>query len=250
MNLFYSGTSNLVLPVPNKLYYPDAFKDKSRLYYYSHLQNTIEINQTFYKIPRAQTMAKWAEEVTDEFKFSFKLFKGFTHDKNFVYELSDLERFVDSINAVGQHAGCILIQLPPGVGYDKWWLVHRLLLQLSDLNSDAQWQLVLEVRNKTLYTDEVADELSKMRVGLVLHDKRPSTPPLNYISGPVLYMRLHGPSGDYRGSYADEQLEAYAEIINDARAEGTSVYVYFNNTLGSAWKDLERLNNMVSREWS
>ncbi len=85
---FYSGTSGLVVPVPQALY-PPEFKGKSRLNYYASLFNSIEINSTFYKMPKISTVSNWAESVPDEFRFTFKLSKAITHAKG-------LERFLYS----------------------------------------------------------------------------------------------------------------------------------------------------------
>lgn len=60
---YYSGTSELLLPVPNKLFYPEEFKDKSRLCFYGSLMNSIEVNSSFYKLPATGKALKWANDV-------------------------------------------------------------------------------------------------------------------------------------------------------------------------------------------
>ena len=76
-DLFYSGLSGLQLNIPQYLY-PPPFENASRLTYYASLFNSIEINSSFYKIPKAATVAKWAACVPENFKFTFKLWKGIT----------------------------------------------------------------------------------------------------------------------------------------------------------------------------
>src|SRR4051812_48059362 len=78
---FYCGTSNVELPVPNKTFFPPEFQEKSRLCYYSSLFNTVEINSSFYRIPLPRTVEKWSSEVTDDFLFTFKLWREITHGK-------------------------------------------------------------------------------------------------------------------------------------------------------------------------
>ena len=90
---FYGGTSGLVLPVANKLAFPPAYQDKSRLTYYASLFNSLEVNSSFYKIPMA-TIKRWAIEVPEGFKFTFKLFKGITHNKGLVFEDALVEKFM------------------------------------------------------------------------------------------------------------------------------------------------------------
>src|SRR5688572_17070366 len=78
--LFLSGTSGLALSIP-QAQYPAAFKGASRLTFYGSLFNSIEINSTFYKLPKAATILKWAESVPAHFRFTFKLSKSITHHK-------------------------------------------------------------------------------------------------------------------------------------------------------------------------
>lgn len=84
---YYSGISGLILPVPNKEHYPAEFKEKSRLCYYASLFSSIEVNSSFYRIPQAKTIAKWADDVPADFKFTFKLWRGITHEKGLVFKM-------------------------------------------------------------------------------------------------------------------------------------------------------------------
>src|ERR1700712_55123 len=104
---YYAGTSGLVLPVPNKTHYPAAFKEKSRLCYYASLFNSIEVNSSFYKIPQAQTIEKWVGMVPDGFRFTFKLWKGITHEKNLIFNPDNISRFMNAISVVGNCKGCL-----------------------------------------------------------------------------------------------------------------------------------------------
>ncbi len=96
---FYSGTSGLVLPVPQSLY-PTEFQDKSRLEYYASLFNSVEINSSFYKMPMISTVSKWAESVGDHFQFTFKLSKIITHVKGLDFNVEDIELFMQRIENI------------------------------------------------------------------------------------------------------------------------------------------------------
>src|ERR1700744_2308217 len=110
---YFAGTSGLGLPVPNKSHYPAEFTNKSRLCYYASLFNSIEVNSSFYKIPQAKTIRKWAADVPDGFRFTFKLWRGITHQKELLFDPADIGRFMEAIDAAGNHKGCLLVQLPP-----------------------------------------------------------------------------------------------------------------------------------------
>ena len=112
---FFSGLSGLQLPIPKYLY-PPPFENASRLTYYSSLFNSIEFNSSFYKIPQAATVAKWASLVPRHFKFTFKLWKGITHSKGFNFKEDDVINFFQSINSVQNKKGCVLIPFPPSLG--------------------------------------------------------------------------------------------------------------------------------------
>src|ERR1700742_2047581 len=102
---FYTGTSGLALPVPNKQFYPEAFKGKSRLSYYASLFNSIEINSSFYKTPIASTVRRWVQEVPEDFRFTFKLSKAVTHNKPMAFDDAVLEKFMEAIDEAGAKKG-------------------------------------------------------------------------------------------------------------------------------------------------
>ena len=103
------GTSNIAVPF-SKEFFPDAFKDKSRLNYYSSIFNTVEINSTFKKIPRASTFEKWADDVPEGFQFTIKISKEITHVKNLNAEFKIVESFISAANHLGNNKGRLLIQ--------------------------------------------------------------------------------------------------------------------------------------------
>lgn len=78
-----------------------------------------------------------------------------------------------------------------------------------------------------------------------MHDMPASATPLIEPWTDFVYIRFHGPAGDYKGGYTDEQLHEYAKKINDWMKEGKTIYTYFNNTIGDALKDLMTVNNYV-----
>src|ERR1700712_5998440 len=96
---FYSGTSGLVLSIPKRSF-PAGFENKSRLNYYASIFNSIEVNSSFYKVPMVTTVKKWADDVPPGFQFTFKLWKGITHNKTLVYDPDDIEHFIETINHI------------------------------------------------------------------------------------------------------------------------------------------------------
>ncbi|HSZ32783.1 MAG TPA: DUF72 domain-containing protein [Puia sp.] len=246
---FYAGTSGLLLPVPNKLFYPEEFRNKTRLAYYGSLFNSIEINSSFYKVPMPSTVARWATEVPENFKFTFKIHRGITHEKGLIFNPPEISSFIKTISEVGNKKGCLLIQLPPSIKIgDKSQLI-RLLEVISDSNVTDGWSLSIEFRDNSWYTGSVYDLMSKLGIAIVIHDMPKSKTPLKEESQAIVYIRFHGPAGDYRGSYEYELLQHYRQNICSWLKQGKQVFLYFNNTIGDAMKNLIDMNQMVLNEF-
>lgn len=243
--LYHGGTSGLVLPVPNKTFYPDEYKGKSRLAYYSSLFNTIEINSSFYKLPRKATVIKWANEVNNNFKFTYKLWKEITHKKNVEFNAEDIYQFMEAISGAGNKKGCLLVQFPGKVSIDNIDQINEILGCIGTTDESPGWSVQVEFRNISLYHAEVYAMLREHNAGLVVHDMNKSATPLRAVESDTVYLRFHGPEDAFRGSYSDEFLEKYTKLIKGWLKNKQPVYVYFNNTLGSAVHDLIRLNAMV-----
>src|SRR5690242_6310758 len=116
-NSFFSGLSGLQLHI-SKYLFPPPFENASRLTYYSSLFNSIEFNSTFYKIPQAATVLRWDSSVPGNFRFTFKLWKGITHNKGLLFNKDDVTVFFKAINSVSDKKGCLLIQFPPNLGIE------------------------------------------------------------------------------------------------------------------------------------
>ncbi len=242
---YYSGTSGLLLPVPNKQFYPVAYKEKSRLCYYASLMNTIEVNSSFYKMPQAKTLAKWAADVPDDFRFTFKLFKEITHHPSLAFDPLMVKRFMQAIDAVGEKKGCLLIQFPPSVRLAQFSQLTRLMEVVRENDVEFEWKIAVEFRHPSLYLDEVYELLEQYQMAMVIHDKTPAASPILAQEIDFVYLRLHGPSGNYRGSYTDDTLYDYSAYVSEWLATGKKVFVYFNNTMGQALENLNTLRQLV-----
>lgn len=240
----YSGLSGLNLPIP-KFQFPPPFQDASRLTYYATFFNSIEINSSFYKIPQAATIRKWKNSVPDHFRFTFKLWKQITHCKGLHFEKSDVERYMQAIAATDEKRGCLLIQFPPSAGIEHESQLSNLLSTLKDIHPDLHWPLAVEFRNKSWYEDRIYTLVDSFNATVVIHDIPKSATPMIDLESDIIYVRFHGPTGNYRDSYTEEILEEHASYVKDWIVEGKRVYVYFNNTAGDAFENCRTLKNFV-----
>jgi uncharacterized protein YecE (DUF72 family) len=241
---FFAGTSNVVLPVPNKQAFPPEFQDKSRLTFYASLFNSVEVNSTFYKVPMAATVAKWAVEVPEGFRFTFKLWQDITHNKSISFNATAVHRFMHTISYAGSKKGCLLVQFPPSTTCNIPQLQH-LLAEIKQADATHEWPIAVEFRHKSWYQPDVYDLLDDLNMSMVLHDLPASAAPLRAGEADVIYLRFHGPNGGYRGSYEDDFLYEYAQYIHEWMQDGKTVYAYFNNTMGAAVQNLITLNQMM-----
>ncbi|ASU35092.1 DUF72 domain-containing protein [Mucilaginibacter xinganensis] len=241
---FYGGTSGLVIPISKRDFQP-PFNNCSRLQYYAANLNSIEINSSFYKLPMPSTVSKWADSVPENFKFTFKLWRNITHNKQLAFNAKDVTRFMDVISRGVSKKGCILVQFPPKVTIAQTEQLTHLLSLLTQANKTQQWHVAVEFRHRSWYNDEVYELLSSFDAGMVLQDMPASPSPQVITAAGFVYLRFHGPEGNYKGSYADELLYEYAQYVSEWQEEGRDVYVYFNNTAGDAWNNLCTLADYV-----
>ncbi len=238
------GTSNVVIP-GNKQSFPEAFKTKSRLAYYSSLFNTVEINSSFYKVPMPETFVKWATETAEGFHFSIKLWKEITHVKLLNFKLPDIHLFLDAAVMAGEKRGPLLIQFPGKINVEFYNHVQELLSEIRYYTAGIDWRLAVEFRDSSWYIRETMEMLEEYDASLVLHDIPRSAVKVPLENSSFIYLRFHGIKGDYRGSYTEKQLAATAKQIKTWAKAGKDVYVYFNNSLGDAYGNARRLQELV-----
>jgi uncharacterized protein YecE (DUF72 family) len=222
-------------------YYPHDLPTDRWLEYYAAAFDTVELNASFYRLPEADTFAAWAARVPRGFTFAVKASRYLTHLRHLREPAQPLMRLWSRADKLGEHLGPMLYQLPPRWGMD----LDRLAMFL-DAVPDARPQAI-EFRDVSWYVPSVLELLERGPVALCLHDMRGSAPPPAPV-GPLVYVRFHGPTGRYRGSYSPQFLTAWADRLVEWATEGRPVYAYFNNDAdGHALKDAVRLHELVAR---
>jgi uncharacterized protein YecE (DUF72 family) len=208
------------------------------------LFNSIEINSSFYKPPQNKTVQRWVEDVPADFRFTFKLWQEITHSNRGDVDDKQVANFINTISAASSKRGCLLVQFPPGLKFSWYPWVEELLASIQKANN-KRWHIALEFRHNSWYRDETYQLLNDAGAVLVYHDKKGAQAPLEEMDAGFIYLRFHGPDGDYRGSYDDAFLSEYADYIREWLGEGKDVYCYFNNTMGDAIRNLKRLSHYV-----
>lgn len=238
------GTSGVVLP-GNKQSFPVDFQNKSRLHNYASLFNSVEVNSSFYKVPQFKTLQNWSEDVSENFKFTFKLWRDITHTKNLVTDLNNIDTLLKALEGVGKKKGCILVQFPGKITLNYYNEAEKIISHLCQQNALNSWNIAIEFRSPTWYVNETLELLDEYGAAIVLHDMPKSKNEILTTAAQFIYQRFHGVNGDYRGSYTNDFLKEQSHHIQDWLSTGKDVYVYFNNTIGNAFDNAMTLKKFI-----
>lgn len=209
------------------VFYPPEMRPKEWLPYYSKYFASVEINNTFYRLPPRKVFEAWYEETPARFTFSVKANRFLTHLKKLAEPEKYLSKFLTNISGLKEKVQVILFQLPP------FWKFHRERLEaffsfLTSPNNNLSLRFALEIRHKSWHCTECWEILQRYNVSLVFAD----WPGLN-IEGPTtadfIFVRRHGYQSLYATSYPDHYLKNFAQKIKKWLLSGKDVYVYFNN---------------------
>ncbi|MBW8783536.1 MAG: DUF72 domain-containing protein [Novosphingobium sp.] len=204
------------------LFYPEKLAVKRWFAYYAAEFDTVEINNSFYRLPKQETFAAWRDQAPPGFCYAVKANRFLTQAKKLKDCAEPLQRMMTPFRALGPKLGPILYQLPPRFRINLERLSSFLELLPKDVTS------VFEFRDKSWYTDEVFTLLGRHGASFCAHDMPGSQSPRLAV-GPIAYLRFHGGEGKYWGRYSDEGLLAAADWIAAEARGGRPVWAYFNN---------------------
>jgi uncharacterized protein YecE (DUF72 family) len=205
-------------------FYPADLPASRWLEYYTLHLDTVEINNSFYRLPEAHTFEIWSQRVPPGFLFAVKASRYITHMKKLKDAGGSIDLLFSRVTHLNDALGPVLYQLPP-----RWPLnMERFKAFLRTL--PPNFTHVVEFRDPTWYVEDVFDELNTHGVSLCLHDMEDAATGLHLV-GPAVYLRFHGPA-KYRGRYPSGRLAATAAWCADRLSEGVPVYAYFNNDIG------------------
>jgi uncharacterized protein YecE (DUF72 family) len=220
-------------------FYPSDLPLTKWFEHYAARFDTVEINNSFYRLPERATFASWARRAPRGFEFAVKASRFLTHMKKLKDPTEPIERLFSRMRGLGTHLGPVLYQLPPGWKVD----VDRFSRFLDVLPRRARH--VVEFREPSWYSPEIFGLMERRRVALCLHDMQGSATARARV-GPFVYVRFHGAASRYGGGYSDERLRGWAAWLDGQRADGCDVYAYFNNDVGGhAPRDAATLRRLL-----
>jgi uncharacterized protein YecE (DUF72 family) len=222
-------------------FYPADISTSAMLPYYLHYFDTLELNNTFYRLPTLAALKAWHDAVPQNFIFAVKGSRFLTHNKKLKDPQNALENLLPRVETLGEKLGPILFQLPP-----KWRInLERLQEFLAALPRKHRY--AFEFRETSWMVDPVLELLRKYRAAYCIYELAGYHSPI-HVTTDFGYVRLHGPtSNKYAGSYSDSQLEQWAEWIQDQQERLRAIYFYFDNDqAGYAAQNALTLKRMVA----
>jgi uncharacterized protein YecE (DUF72 family) len=228
--------------------YPRDVPARAWLGEYARRFDTVELNNSFYRLPEAEQFARWRDQVASGFLFAVKASRYLTHFKRLIDPEEPLDRLFSRARHLGRALGPILYQLPPGWVPDNDRFQHFLQrLPRKARGVAGPLAHAIEFRDPRGYSPEIIALLEEHDVALCVHDMPGSETPRLKV-GPFVYLRLHGSGAKYGGSYPSEHLRQWAEWIDAGSRAGKDAYVYFNNDReGYAVQNAETLRELLIR---
>jgi uncharacterized protein YecE (DUF72 family) len=219
--------------------YPRDLPQDRWFEFYAERFDTVELNNSFYRLPEADVFDAWARRSPPGFLVAVKASRYLTHIRRLREPQEALDRLWIRASRLGDHLGPMLYQLPP-----RWKRNTERLAAFADAVPRGGLQAV-ELRDPDWYHPDTYAALERGQLALCLHDMPGSESPRERI-GPFVYVRFHGAGQRYGGGYSGQALSAWADRLVAWAADGAACFAYFNNDLGGhAFRDAVRLREMV-----
>ena len=221
-------------------FYPAKTPASKMLDFYLQYFDTVELNNSFYRLPTEEAFESWRNATPAGFVFAVKGSRFITHNKKLKDPENALENLLPRAERLRNKLGPILFQLPP-----KWKCnLERLEEFLRVLPRNHRY--AFEFREPSWHCADVLKVLSRYNAAYCIYELAGFSTE-NEITADWTYIRLHGPGGKYQGSYSDEVLQNWADEILSWQKKLKAVYVYFDNDqAGYAPANALRLKRFVS----
>ncbi len=199
--------------------YPRGLPQRAWLQRYAEVFQTVEVNNTFYRLPAAVTFDRWRESLPSRFVVAAKLSRYLTHIRGLRDPEGPVRLFMERAAHLGSLLGPVVMQLPPTLPKDEDRLDHALAAFPNSV------RVAVEFRHRSWFTDGIRSILHRHRAALVWADRNGRLQNPDWVTAEWQYLRLHGGRG-HAGNYGHTVIDAYADRL--ARLD-RDAYVYFNN---------------------
>jgi len=219
---YYIGTSGWHYDHWRDRFYPERLIKAKWLEFYASHFTTVELNNSFYRLPSEAAFATWHDSSPANFTFAVKVSRFITHIKRLRNTEEAVENFITSAKILGGKLGPLLYQLPPNTHRND----EALESFLSTLPQGIKH--VFEFRHQSWLEEKVFEILRRYNIGLCVFDMPSISCPL-VATADFAYIRFHGSTGLYWSCYSDEELADWAKRLANLAANLKAIYIYFNN---------------------
>ena len=243
---YHIGTSGWNYKGWKGKFYPPEVKEKEWLSFFLNHFDTVEINNSFYQLPKPETVSKWVASVPDHFRFCPKMNQYVTHMKKLKDVEQPLANFFNSFDHMSEKMGPVLVQLPKMTTFipTKTEIFYT---YLRDKYRD--YAFAMEVRHESWASPESFDMMKEFNISWVISQSGVGWPYAEHVTAKDIYVRFHGPTALYASFYEDDQLLYYANLFKEWIKQGHRVWAFFNNDIhGYAPVNAKRLNVMMEKE--
>jgi len=241
MEKFYLGTSGFSYRDWIDKFYPDDLPSSQWLEYYSQHFKTVELNNTFYRLPREKTFINWKKRTPDGFSFAVKAHQRLTHWKRLNINQEIWSWFWSRVSLLGEKLAVILFQLPPSMKKDA----DRLAKFLEQSKTPVRF--AFEFRHPSWFDKEIYKILRAFNCAMVFHDAQQWPPPPFKTTADFVYIRFHGVEATYNYEYSKNQLENWKLKIENWLRQKLDIFAYFNNDVDCfAVKNAKELIELVN----
>ena len=221
-------------------FYPEDIPSCEMLGFYAARFSDAEINNSFYHLPEAGTLACWRDAVPEGFSFAVKASRYITHMKKLKDPQAPVAKFLERVEVLGKKLGPILFQLPPN------WRPNPGRLKDFICCLPEGHRYVFEFRDPRWFDDQIYRLLEDSGAAFCIYHLAGAESPKK-VTGDFVYIRLHGPDAAYQGSYSPQDLSGWAGAISSWMRQGKDVYCFFDNDQsGYAPADAMKLKEMLS----
>ena len=247
----FIGTMGFAYKDWNSVFYPADLASRSYLNYYSRIFNSVEIDSSFYGTPARRTIQKWLADTPPEFKFTLKAPQKITHELALVNSWGYMAEFIDTVRALGNRLGVILLQFPPSFTISQLKGLEQFIVLLP-----GDLKFAIEIRHQSWYTAErdFAALLQEYQIAWAA-THYPGLPGTLHHTADFFYIRWIGKHGSYR-QHDFERMDRTADLSQwwqniQSSSEGiNNLFGYFNNdyagfAVGTAMKFLELIGQPV-----
>jgi len=250
MDEVYIGTSGFSYPHWKEIFYPQNLQQKDWFLYYTKHFDTVELNVSFYRLPRREVFEGWRKMAGAEFVFAVKGWRMITHIRKLKNCQEEIKRFFEAANGLKAKSlnletkDIILWQLPPSLKFDRERLGNFLAILPKN------WRYAFEFRYSDWGKKETWEILREYKAAVVFQDF-PGWPIFDEVTADFVYLRFHGKESLYSSCYTEKELKNWAEKIKNWQKQGLDVYAYFNNdALGYAVENAKKLISNVKTQIS